>query len=79
MTGMPYFTAFLNYLIIDEIRLGRRIDKLQKNMDELNEFYRISLLEKGNLQLLEQRVHSLENLVYRGENHSLVKNTAKSI
>jgi len=62
-----------------EIRLGRRIDKLQKNMDKLNEFYRISLLEKGNLQLLEQRVNSLENLVYCGENHSLVKDTAKSI
>ncbi len=79
MTETPCFTVFLNYLIIDEIRLGRRIDKLQKNMDELNEFYRISLLEKGNLQLLEQRLNSLENLVYRGENHSLVKDTAKSI
>lgn len=44
-----------------EIRLGRRIDNLQKSMDAVNEFYRISLLEKGNLQLLEERVDSLEN------------------
>ena len=44
-----------------EIRLGRRIDNLQKCMDAVNEFYRISLLEKGNLQLLEERVDSLEN------------------
>ncbi|MCI5584561.1 MAG: hypothetical protein MR383_03275 [Lachnospiraceae bacterium] len=44
-----------------EIRLGRRIDNLQKSMDAVDEFYRISLLEKGNLQLLEERVDSLEN------------------
>ena len=43
-----------------ETRLTKRIDKLQKDVEGLNEFYRISLLEKGNYQLLEKRVDSLE-------------------
>ncbi|MGN0306220.1 MAG: hypothetical protein ACI4D2_08710, partial [Lachnospiraceae bacterium] len=47
-----------------ETRLTRRMDKMQENLDELGQFYRILLLEKGNFELLERRVAALENRVY---------------
>ena len=47
-----------------ENRLTRRMDKMQENLDELGQFYRILLLEKGNFELLERRVAALENRVY---------------
>ena len=47
-----------------ETRLTRRMDKMQDNLDDLNRLCRILLLEKGNYELLERRVATLESRVY---------------
>lgn len=46
-----------------ETRLTKRLDKMQVNLDALNQVYRIDLMESGNYRLLEERVTSLEKRV----------------
>lgn len=46
-----------------ETRLTKRLDKMQVNLDALNQVYRIDLIERGNYRLLEERVTSLEKRV----------------
>ena len=60
-------------LILDELErtrniLENRIEKVEKNLDELNQYYRISKLENDNIALLlkmsddlSRRIEKLEN------------------
>ena len=55
-------------MLLDELdrvqkHLGERIDKVQANMDEMNQYYRITKIENGNTSSLFRLVHILMNRV----------------
>lgn len=43
--------------------LEKRIDQIQKNLDELNQYYRITKLENDNTALLLKMIEKLEKRV----------------
>jgi hypothetical protein len=55
-------------LLLDELSrtrsiLEKRIETVQKNMDELSQYYRITKLENDNTSLLLQMIHDLRKEV----------------
>ena len=55
-------------LILEEMErtrniLEKRIDKVQKNLDELNQYYRITKLENDNTSLLLKMIDELSRRV----------------
>lgn len=46
-----------------QINLGKRIDKVEKNLDELNQYYRITKLENDNTSLLLKLIQSQDNMI----------------
>ena len=43
-----------------ETRLTKQIDKIQENLDQLNQGFRTLYIEKGNFQLLQERLDCYE-------------------
>ncbi|MBQ9990367.1 MAG: hypothetical protein IJP31_05420 [Lachnospiraceae bacterium] len=52
-------------MLLDELdrlesRLTRRMDRMQEDLDQLNQGFRILYIERGNFQLLQERLDSYE-------------------
>ena len=45
------------------INLGNRIDKVQKNLDELNQYYRITKLENDNTAILLKMIQDQDKTI----------------
>lgn len=52
-----------------QINLGKRIDKVEKNLDELNQYYRITKLENDNtailLKMIQDQAKTIDELSKR--------------
>lgn len=56
-------SAIVNELVRIEDRLSRRIAKVEKNLEELNQYYRIAKLESDNTSLLLKMINDLQKEV----------------
>lgn len=59
------------------INLGNRIDKVQKNLDELNQYYRITKLENDNTAILLKMIQDQDKTI-QGQTE-MIRNQAKSL
>ncbi len=59
------------------INLGNRIDKVQKNLDELNQYYRITKLENDNTAILLKMIQDQDKTI-QGQTE-MIQNQAKSL
>ncbi len=66
------------------INLGNRIDKVQKNLDELNQYYRITKLENDNAAILLKMIQDQDKTI-QGQTEmiqgqtEMIQNQAKSL
>ena len=67
-----------------QINLGKRIDKVEKNLDELNQYYRITKLENDNTAILLKMINDQsKTLEYQSktleDQAKMIQDQAKSI
>ena len=60
-----------------QINLEKRIDKVQKNLDELNQYYRITKLENDNTAILLKMIQDQDKTI-QGQTE-MIQNQAKSL
>ena len=59
--------------------LEKRIDKIQRNLDELNQYYRITKLENDNTALLLKMIDELSRRIEELENKKVGKFTQEEL
>ena len=65
------FTDFENMVLgeLDHVqeKTNEKFDKIQKNLNELNQYYKIDRLETANAEILFEKIQDLEKRMQRVE------------